>query len=57
MAETRLAPDSYELRLLHVLFDAGWYPEPTAAARLGIRWFTTGGFSSHYDEKHDGETL
>ncbi|MFC7205326.1 hypothetical protein ACFQJC_17590 [Haloferax namakaokahaiae] len=57
VAETEFDPDSYEPRLLHALLDAGQYPESIAAARLDIRWFTTGDFSVHYVEEHDDETL
>lgn len=55
LAETEFAPDSYEPRLLHALLDAGRYPESITAARLDIRWFTTGDFSIHYIEEHDNE--
>lgn len=56
VAETAFDPDSYELRLLHGLLDAGRYPDTVTAVQLDIRWFTTGDFSVHYIEKHeDGE--
>lgn len=55
VAETAFDPDSYEPRLLHALFDARRYPESVTAARLDIRWFTTGDFSIHYVEEHDEE--
>ena len=53
IAETAFDPDSYEPRLLHALLDAGRYPDSVIAARLDIRWFTTGDFSIHYVEEHD----
>lgn len=53
VAETAFDPDPYEPRLLHALLDAGRYPESIPAARLDIRWFTTGDFSIHYVEEHD----
>ncbi|MFC7213520.1 hypothetical protein ACFQO4_05410 [Saliphagus sp. GCM10025334] len=53
VAETTFDPDSYEPRLLHALFDAGRYPDSVTAARLDIRWFTTGDFSVHYVEEHE----
>lgn len=53
VAETRVDPDSYEPRLLHGLFDAERYPDSVTAARLDIRWFTTGDFSIHYVEHHE----
>ena len=56
IAETAFDPDSYEPRLLHGLPEAGRYPDTVTAARLDIRWFTTGDFSIHYVEEHeDGE--
>jgi hypothetical protein len=56
VAETAFEPDSYEPRLLQVFLAAGRYPESVIAARLDIRWFTTGDFSLHYIEAHeDGE--
>lgn len=57
VAETAFDPDSYEPRLLQVLLDAGQYPDSVTAARLDIRWFTTGDFSFHYVEEHDEEEL
>ena len=55
VAETAFEPDSYEPRLLHVFLDDGRYPKSVTAARLDIRWFTTGDFSVHYvEEKQDG---
>ncbi|WP_407652186.1 hypothetical protein [Halomicrococcus gelatinilyticus] len=54
VAETAFDPDSYEPRLLDVSLDAGRYPESVTAARLDIRWFTTGDFSIHYVEERDG---
>jgi hypothetical protein len=53
VAETAFDPDSYEPRLLRGLLDAGRYPDSVTAARLDIRWFTTGDFSVHYVEEHE----
>ena len=50
VAETAFEPDSYEPRLLEVVFDAERYPASVTAARLDVRWFTTGDFSIHYVE-------
>lgn len=47
-------PDPYEPRLLRATLDPGRYPEPIDAARLDVRWFTTGDFSMHYVEEHAG---
>jgi hypothetical protein len=55
VAETGFEPDSYEPQLLQSLLDAGQYPDSVTAARLDIRWFTTGDFSIHYVETR-GET-
>ncbi|WP_135820876.1 hypothetical protein [Halostella litorea] len=53
VAETAFDPDSYEPRLLRGLLEAGRYPDSVTAARLDIRWFTTGDFSVHYVEEHE----
>lgn len=53
VAETRFEPESYEPRLLRALLDAGRYPDQVTAARVDIRWFTTGDFSFHYLEDRD----
>lgn len=55
VAETLFDPDSYEPRLLRATLDAERYPESVATARFDVRWFTTGDFSIHYVEEHDGE--
>jgi hypothetical protein len=55
VAETVFEPDPYEPRLLRVLLDAGRYPEPVTAVRVGIRWFTTDDFSLHYLESRNGD--
>jgi len=55
VAETMFDPDPYEPRLLRGRLDAGRYPDPVTAARLDIRWFTTGDFSVHYVEEHADE--
>ena len=56
IVETKFDPDSYEPRLLHALVDVGQYPETVVAARLDIRWFTTGDFSFHYVETYEGDS-
>lgn len=56
VAETRFEPDAYEPRLLRALLDAGRYPDPVTAARVDIRWFTTGDFSIHYSEDPDSDS-
>lgn len=53
VTETAFAPDVYEPRLVRGLLDAGRYPEAVTAARLDMRWFTTGDFSVHYIEEHE----
>ena len=53
VTETAFNPDSYEPRLLQALLDTGRYPNSVTAARLDIRWFTTGDFSVHYVEEYD----
>ena len=50
IAETSFEPDSYEPTLLHAFIDTDNYPDSVRAARLDIRWFTTGDFSIHYIE-------
>jgi hypothetical protein len=53
--ETAYDPDAYEPRLLRGRLDPGHYPDPVTAARIDIRWFTTGDFSAHYvEERGDG---
>lgn len=54
--ETEFNPDPYEPRQLEVCLDAERYPESISAARLDIRWFTTGDFSIHYVEDHTNGT-
>ncbi|MCL9813310.1 hypothetical protein [Natranaeroarchaeum aerophilus] len=56
LVETAFDPDSYEPRLLRGVLDAGRYPDSVTAARLDIRWFTTGDFSIHYVEVHEDGT-
>ena len=53
VAETGFDPYPYEPRLWYGRLDAGQYPESIPAARLDIRWFTTGEFSIHYVEEHE----
>ncbi|QZP39174.1 hypothetical protein [Halobaculum magnesiiphilum] len=57
VAETKFEPDSHEPRLLRALLDAGRYPDVVAAARVDVRWFTTGDFSIHYFEDRDDDSL
>ncbi len=53
---TEYDPDSYEPRLLRVRLDDEQFPDAVTAARLDIRWFTTGDFSIHYVETHRDDT-
>ena len=55
VTETVFEPDPYEPRLLRAVLDPGQYPEPVTAARVDIRWFTTGDFSIHYLESRYGD--
>ena len=55
VASTEFTPGSYEPRLLRALLDTGRYPATVDAARLDIRWFTTGDFSIHYIETYDNK--
>lgn len=55
VATTEYEPDSYEPHLLRALLDAGRYPSTVEAARLDIRWFTSGDFSIHYTETSPDE--
>ena len=50
VASTAFEPDSYEPRRLRARVDTEQFPESTQAARLDVRWFTTGDFSVHYVE-------
>ncbi|WP_435102429.1 hypothetical protein [Halarchaeum sp. P4] len=52
VTETVFDPTTHEPRLLHAHLDADRYPEYVTAARLDVRWFTTGDFSMHYRETH-----
>ena len=55
VAATAFQPDSYEPQQLCAHLDAERYPDGVTAARLDIRWFTTGDFSFHYvEELQDG---
>ncbi|WP_435066272.1 hypothetical protein [Halobaculum sp. EA56] len=51
--ETAFDPDPYEPRLLRVFHDGDRYPARVTAAKLDVRWFTTGDFSFHYVEDID----
>ena len=53
---TEYRPDSYEPRLLRARLDGERFPDAVTAARLDIRWFTTGDFSLHYVETHGDDT-
>lgn len=56
VAETAYDPDPYEPQLVRALLDTGQYPDSVTAARLDIRWVTTGDFSLHYRESRgDGQ--
>lgn len=55
--ETSFEPDAYEPQVLRARLEVGQYPESIAAARLDVRWYTTGDFSIHYVETHDDTGL
>ncbi|RQG94812.1 hypothetical protein [Natrarchaeobius chitinivorans] len=55
--ETAFNPDPYEPRLVTGQLNPEQYPDSVTAARLNIRWFTTGDFSIHYVEEHEDGTL
>ncbi|MEY7849101.1 hypothetical protein AB7C87_07855 [Natrarchaeobius sp. A-rgal3] len=57
VAETAFDPDPYEPRLLTGYLNTEQYPDSVTAARLDIRWFTTGDFSVHYVEEQEDEEL
>ena len=50
IVDTTFDPEPYEPRLLCGILDTDQYPASVTAARLDIRWFTTGDFSFHYVE-------
>ncbi|TQQ83758.1 hypothetical protein EGH24_02960 [Halonotius terrestris] len=50
VADTEFQPSATEPRRLLARLDTDAFPETVAAARLDIRWFTTGDFSLHYVE-------
>lgn len=50
VASTEFKPDSYEPQILRVLCDDHRYPPTIEAAKLDVRWFTSGDFSIHYVE-------
>lgn len=56
VTRTKFEPDPYEPRQLQVSLDSERYPESISAARLDVRWFTTGDFSIHYIEDHTDGT-
>nr|WP_254546283.1 hypothetical protein [Halomarina sp. BND7] len=47
---TAFDPDAYEPQLLRARLDAARYPSTVEAARLDVRWFTSGDFSVQYVE-------
>lgn len=53
VSTTAFEPDSYEPRLLCGRLDVEQYPTSVTAARVEIRWFTTGDFSFQYLETGD----
>jgi len=56
VATTEFEPDPYEPRSLRAVLDADRYPDPVTAARVDVRWFTTGDFSIHYvEQRRDGD--
>lgn len=54
--DTSFDPNPHEPRLLRVHFNTASYPALTTAARLDVRWFTTGDFSFHYVETRSDDT-
>lgn len=50
ITDTAFEPDAYEPRLLCARFGDECYSSSIDAARLDIRWFTSGDFSIHYIE-------
>jgi len=56
ISETGFEPNPHDPRSLRGVFDAGQYPASVSAARLDIRWFTTGDFLVHYLETWTDET-
>ena len=55
VAATEFEPDTYEPRSLRAVLDADRYPDSVTAARVDVRWFTTGDFSIHYvEDRGDG---
>ncbi len=55
VAEVAFDPDAYEPRLLRATIDRDSYPDSVTAARIDVRWFTTGDFSIHYLESRGSE--
>lgn len=55
VAAVAFDPDTYEPRRLEVQVDEDQYPDSVVAARVDVRWFTTGDFSFHYVESHADE--
>jgi hypothetical protein len=56
VAAVSFDPDAYEPRVLSASIAAEQYPDSVVAARLDIRWFTTGDFSFHYVESHQDDS-
>lgn len=55
VAETAFQPDVYEPRLLCARLETECCPASIDAARLDVRWFTSGDFSIHYIETTAGD--
>ena len=53
VAETAYDPNPHEPQLVRALLDTGQYLDSVTAARLDIRWVTTGDFSLHFRESRE----
>ena len=56
VSTTEFEPDRYEPRRLRAQLDGEQFPDAVSAARLDVRWFTTGDFSIHYVEARTDAT-
>lgn len=56
VAVTEFDPDSSMPQLLRAHLDSDRYPPAVTAARLDVRWFSTGDFSLHHRECGDTDT-
>lgn len=54
VAGASLEPDPHAPRLLAVRFEPDRYPDTVSSARIGVRWFESGGFGFHYVESGPG---